>query len=229
MRREYCEVLGHDWHWVSRLWNTYFRIPDRVVSVADDLGSFDDVLGIHFRGNDKKESTWDTNPVSQEDLVMITRDCLDSHPHHNKIFLATDEFGCVDYLQRHIDIEIINLGRVDFHKAETPSSELLEKADRAVLDCLVLSRCAEVLQCCSALSAFSKVLNPDLEIYRIAASKQFADIPYFPCAYVPRYSAQTPEVIELINRLMEDDWMDGEGVQQYFAPFTSMPRHFRAG
>ena len=229
MRKAYCEALGHDWPRVSELWHTYFRIPERVVSVADQLGPLDNVLGVHFRGNDKAVSSWDTNPVTHQDLMKIIVDCLQEHPEYTKIFLATDEYACVDFIQGHVDIEIINLGRVDFHKAYTSSSELSGKADRAVLDSLLLSRCEQVLQCCSALSAFSKVLNPDLEIYRYAASKRFADIPYFPSAYIPRYQAHTPDVAKLMDRLMDDDWMDGDDTEAYLSPFTSLPRQSVAG
>lgn len=225
IRDEYCETLGHDWPWISQLWSAYFQVPQRVVSIADDLGPLDDVLGVHYRGNDKNQNTWDSNHVTQTELLKIVVDCLEANPRFTRIFLATDEYSCVNYLQHNLDIEVINLGRVDFHKAHTPSSELLQKADRAVLDCLALSRCGKVLQSSSALSAFSKILNPGLDIARFVASKQFADIPYFPCAYIPRYQASSNEVAELVTRLMEDDWMDGQGAKPYIAHFTSLPRH----
>ncbi len=225
IRDEYCEVLGHDWPWDSQLWSAYFQIPQRVVSIADDLGPLDDVLGVHYRGNDKNQNAWDSNPVTQTELLKIVADCLEANPRFTRIFLATDEYSCVGYLQQNVAVEVINLGRVDFHKAHTPSSELSQKADRAVLDCLALSRCGKVLQSSSALSSFSKILNPGLDIARFVASKQFADIPYFPCAYIPRYQASSDEVAELVTRLMKDDWMDGQGAKPYISPFTSLPRH----
>ena len=54
-------------------------------------------------------------------------------------------------------------------------------------DSLLLSKCKIVLKCQSALSAFSKIFNPDLEIYRITCCKLFSKVPYFPEAYIPKY------------------------------------------
>src|SRR5271157_2949499 len=63
-------------------------------------------------------------------------------------------------------------------------------AKDAILDCLSLARCRYVLKCMSALSGFAKVLNPDLEVYRVAAMKQ----DWFPDAYIPPHRSQDKAV-----------------------------------
>jgi hypothetical protein len=107
--------------------------------------------------------------------------------------------------------------------------ERTTEADRAVIDCLALSRCAVVLNTSSALSAFSKVLNPDLEIYRCAASKMFADIPYFPIAYIPRYESDDVVVAEILARTMADDWLSNPAARRFRKKFAFKSRApFRA-
>jgi hypothetical protein len=95
--------------------------------------------------------------------------------------------------------------------------------DRAVLDCVLLSRCGAVLQTSSALSSFAKILNPDLEIYRVAASKAWANVPYFPVAFVPIYASRSPEVAATIEVLTTNDWTKKPDAVLFQASFVSRP------
>src|SRR5258706_15353333 len=93
-----------------------------------------------------------------------------------------------------------------------------------MLDCVLLSRCGTVLQTSSGLSAFAKILNPNLEIYRVAASKRFYDVPYFPVAYIPRYNSPSPDISALVDRLMVDDWTQDADAHLFAEPFVARPR-----
>ena len=219
LRRRHCMRLGNDFQELHDIWTTYFRIPQRVIERADALGQLDDALGIHYRGTDKIMAKWDTNPVSHSDFVAIIRDFLARRPNLKRVFVATDDNEFPGFLRSRVDAEVVNLGKVTFHKEADINGNQLEKADRAVLDWLLLSRCRAVL------SGFTKVLQPDLEIYRCAASKLFNDIPYFPVAYIPRYETDNPEVKVILNRLMEDDWLDK--VPPPAARFAAVPRRHR--
>jgi hypothetical protein len=221
IQNRHRHVLGNDWPALSAIWNDYFRIPDRIIRNARSVGSLSDALGIHYRGNDKNTALWDTNPVSHDDFLAIIRDFLIRRPEFRRIFLATDDFSFVELLTRKLSVEIINLGEVVLHKAET---SLDVKTDRAMLDCVLLSRCRAVLLTSSALSAFAKIFSPELEIYRVAASKRFADVPYFPVAYVPRYETSSPQIAALVDRLMAGDWSEGADAHLFTAPFAARPR-----
>ncbi|WP_158970735.1 hypothetical protein [Paraglaciecola sp. L3A3] len=206
LRKKHCYALGNDWYKLNQIWNSYFVIPARIKEQADKLGSFKNVLGIHYRGTDKLTAAWDTNAVSYSDYLAIIRDFHSKRPELTRIFLATDDNQFLPFLRKHVSLEIINLGNVHFHKDMEVKHH--EKAERALLDCLLLSRCGAVLKNSSALSGFSKILNPNLEIYRCAASKLFRDIPYFPVAYIPPYKTDNQEVQAIINKLMSDDWAE---------------------
>ena len=68
----------------------------------------------------------------------------------------------------------------------------LSLGDRA---CLALARCQYVLKCMSQLSAFSKIFNPSLELYRVSACK----VNWFPEAYVPLYRSENERVRNLLR------------------------------
>ena len=75
----------------------------------------------------------------------------------------------------------------------------------------------------SALSAFGKILNPDLEIYRCAASMRFTDVPYFPVAFIPVYVSDSPLVRSVMSRTMANDWRLAADAST-FTGFVSKPR-----
>ncbi len=65
---------------------------------------------------------------------------------------------------------------------------------------LALSRCKIVLKTSSALSAFSKIINPDLNVYAISAMKQ----KWFPTGVIPRYIATSEEVNHILCKTLQD-------------------------
>jgi hypothetical protein len=221
LRSRHRHLLGSDWQGVSALWHTYFRIPDRISDRAKALGTLSDAIGIHYRGNDKQTALWDTNPVSHEDYLAIIRQFCQERPEFQRIFLATDDFNFYRFLKANISLEVINLGDVGFHKDEALPEVAAAKTDRAVLDCVLLSRCGVVLLTSSALPSFAKIIEPTLEIYRVAASKIFASAPYFPVAYIPTYNSSSPEVAALVGQLMVGDWSKLAYAELFTAPFVS--------
>ena len=224
LRRRRCAQLGNDWAALNRLWTSYFRIPAAVERDADAMGRFDDALGVHYRGTDKLAATWDTNPVHAADMIAIIKDFLGRRPDLTRIFLATDDKSFAGKLRDSVGCEVLNLGEVEFHKEEGKAKDDLTGAFRALLDSVVLSRCRAVLLTSSALSGFTKVWNPDLEVYRCAASKQFADIPYFPVAYIEPYASSDPHVEAILERLFQDDW---NGRQTVAGAFRSRARSWK--
>ena len=206
LRDRHLYALGDDWAALNRLWCSFFRIPASLEREADEIGPLGDALGVHYRGTDKLTLDWDTNPVPAADMIAIVEDFLRRRPDLTKVFLATDDRSFPAKLRERLTCEVVNLGEVEFHKAEKTGPGDLAGARRALLDSLLLSRCGAVLKTCSALSGFAKVFNPDLEIYRCAASKLFADIPYFPVAYIEPYRTADPRVAAILEQLMKDDW-----------------------
>lgn len=205
LRRNKTFTLGNDWEHINSLWSSYFKIPKRIISKADEVGDLSKTLGLHYRGTDKKTSSWDTNPVSQDEFTALIKDFLQDRPSINSVFIATDEYSFVNKFRLTFPhILVLNLGEVESHLDKTPSSS---KADSALLDCILLSRCRYVINTSSALSGFAKVFNPKLECYRVAASKLFGEMPYFPVAYIPKLTSKNRACKEILERLLKDDWL----------------------
>jgi hypothetical protein len=104
--------------------------------------------------------------------------------------------------------------------------DILQNGKEAMIDMLCLSKCKMVLKTSSALSSFSKIINPDLKIYRVNACKMFADIPYFPDAYIPllekntRYHDYANTVLEKVQK---EDWSFSH--KNRFYGFSTKPRY----
>lgn len=219
LRSRSLSALGDDWQGLHALWHRFFKVPTRIEQRADEIALASGTLGLHYRGTDKNQALHDTNPVSYADMLDAAEEALNAHPHLGAIFVATDEVGFVEAArQRFPTREVRNLGEVSFHKSGIQDQD---RADRALLDCVLLSRCAMVLKCSSALSGFAKVLQPSLPIYRVAACKYFYDVPYFPDAYIPRWEPSSPAGKHRSRRLFEGDWLDDPCVPERFR------RHFR--
>lgn len=223
LRDTHPSVIGGNWPYVHQLWHSYFRVPDRIVGMADRYHLKQASLGLHYRGTDKNES-WHTNPITQDTFIRLIKDFIDTHDDIDCLFVATDEPSFIAYAKSQLaPIPVVNAGEVEFHKKSVDDPK---KADRALLDCLLLSRCRYVLKGSSALSGFAKVLNPNLEIYRVSASKLFADIPYFPDAYIPRLTSTNRESSRLLAKQFEGDWLDDSvGRRRFHRSFSSMHRH----
>ena len=223
LRCHACSILGGDFRYAHDLWHSYFRIPQKILEKADCIALPDSTLGVHYRGTDKNTADWDTNPVSQDDFLTLVEDFVSTRQKIVCLFIATDEPSFIlTAKMRFPYLTIVNISPGEFHKNGNFSET---KGSNALLDCVLLSRCNYVLQGCSALSAFAKVLNPSLEIYRVAASKMFGDFPYFPTAYISRMSSNNLECRKILDRLFTDDWYNNPGARETFgAPFGARAR-----
>jgi hypothetical protein len=84
---------------------------------------------------------------------------------------------------------------------ERQTADRIALAKDAIVDSLTLSRCRYVLKSMSQLSAFSKVFNPEIEAYRVAACKPN----WFPEAYVPPCRSRDTTVQTLLKAIQDGD------------------------
>jgi hypothetical protein len=204
-------ILGDDFVALNKLFFKYFKIPKLLNDVSNSL-CLKEYLGLHYRGTDKTTNTNTNTPVTKEMFYSI----VDSYIHANNItniFIATDENDVFDYfVNKYTSIHIASSrdfkGNLFWRNNENPSVN----AKMAMLDMICLSKCKTVLKISSALSAFAKVINPALNIYRINALKfvpiKYA-LPYFPDAYIPLLptnSKYTEECNNIIKEVQQDDW-----------------------
>ncbi len=227
-RRRHAHVVGNDWGALHRLWNTYFRLPPRILSASENVLPQGKVLGIHYRGTDKQTTSWDSNPISQQQYLLLIQEFLEQDRKFDAAFVATDEPSFIEELRSSLNLPVLSMGAAEFHMAAEHSTTRAEKADRAILDCVLLSKCACVLETSSALPSFAKLLNPTLEIYRCAASKLFGklftNMPYFPVAHIPILPVSSPAAKEILHQTMHLDWTTQPEAKQFLEPFVALPR-----
>jgi hypothetical protein len=197
--------LGNDFIGLNKLFFKYFTIPQDIINVVNtyDLTNY---LGLHYRGTDKLIDTEMNTPISIYEYKII----IDSYINANNIthiFLSTDEGELLTYFTTKYPLITIKTSR-DMREDlfwKNPDN-YTNNAREAMIDMLSLSKCNTIVKTSSALSAYTKIINPNINIYRINASiykmnEIYTDNPYFPDSYIPllecneNYSAECNEIL----------------------------------
>lgn len=191
-----------------KIWNKYFEFSDEIY---ENIPTFDGnvTLGVHYRGTDKTRDSNETNPITQDEFIYIIDDYLNKHKEFKNIFCASDEASFLDAIKK----KYSNLNIIEYKQKRSDSGEALhlmkvtdeterhERTIAALVDMVALSRCHTILKVSSALSAFSKILNPNVSIYTVSAMKQ----PWFPTGVVKSYKTASPIISMILSRTMQGD------------------------
>jgi hypothetical protein len=205
-------VLGDDFIRLNSLFFKYFTIPKELDVIAENY-NLNNSLGIHFRGTDKTTDVIFNNPLTIDDFYIIIDSYLKNNTNITNIFIATDEKNLVEYLKyKYSYITFVTSRNFDKNIFWRNNDNVISNGREAMIDMLCLSKCKTVLKVSSALSAFSKVINPKLNIFRLNALKLFStatDIPYFPDAYIPlleKNENYTEECNKILDKIQLHDW-----------------------
>jgi hypothetical protein len=202
-------TLGDDFIKLNNLFFKYFRIPKELLLTAANY-NLNDCLGIHFRGTDKTCDFGMNTPITINEFYIIIDSFLKNNSHIKNVFLATDEKDILNYLKnKYTYITFITSRNFNNNLFWRNNENVICNGKEAMIDMLCLSKCKIVLKVSSALSAFSKVINPYLNIYRLNALKMFVDIPYFPDAYIPlleKNNNYTEECNKILDKIQLNDW-----------------------
>jgi hypothetical protein len=209
-----------DFNLANKYWSSYFRLTPVVTDMVDEyckernLGA--NTLALHYRGTDQYSIHNESTPVTIDEFLLVLEDFLFGHTDIKRVFAASDEEPFMVRLDEFCKAHGLEMFMHDHDRAkdgrQTYLSHPPEKnkifAYEAIRDCYTLSRCHYCLSNFSALSAWSKVLNPELLSYRISSCKiQGTDRGgAFPHGWAPKYLGNRPEVQELLKRLQSEDW-----------------------
>ena len=126
------------------------------------------VLGIHYRGTDKRA---EAPPVSYDQVRESIDGFLSRHSECQCLFVSSDEQRFVDFLEKEYGQTLRVIYHDDHERSTTQiavhrsrSGDRFRKAEEAVVNCLLLSRCHALIKTASFLSAWSKLFNPDLPV-----------------------------------------------------------------
>jgi hypothetical protein len=189
----------------NRIWNKYFRFAPEVMN-AIPIFDNTNTLGIHYRGTDKIRELGEANPITQEEFICIVEDFLQSNQHFKNIYCASDEQSFMEVLKCHFpDMNIIEYNQNRSNSIEAlHKMKDLQKATKdantlaALIDMIALSRCDCVIKTNSALSSFSKILNPKMQLVTTSAMKQR----WFPTGVVKPYRSSSRVVNLIMQRTM---------------------------
>jgi hypothetical protein len=143
------------------------EIADEVDRFAERHFAPGSVLGVHFRGTDKRT---EAPPVSRAECSAAIRRYLSEHPGLDRIFVASDEASFIGFIEGEFpSIPVCSCddrrsdGDVAVHRLGFAGGNY-EKGRQALVNCLLLSRCDLLIRTASSLSGWASVFNPRLPV-----------------------------------------------------------------
>jgi hypothetical protein len=147
----------------TRLFDKYFYVKSHMLDCVGEFieRNFDRFgqLGIHYRGTDHHKE------YEFIDQRLMVDAATEHFPQYDSIFVGTDEKSFLDLVRSHMPGK-----RVVTLMPEPPKPHLIDQGDNyrkgfhALADCLLLSRCQALVKTPSALSTWSKVFGPHLNL-----------------------------------------------------------------
>lgn len=151
----------------------YIHVKKKILDKIDNFKAAkftsDYVIGVHYRGTDKKT---EAPKVAYESVLRAVRKQASEKGRENYlVFVATDTQDFVDYLERHLPGKVI---KYDCHRSANGrpvhlgSKSGYRKGEEAVIDCLLLSGCDFLIRTSSNLSLCSTFFNPELPVLELS-------------------------------------------------------------
>jgi len=162
------------------------EILDYVESFVDEHFGHKAVLGIHYRGTDKKS---EAPSVPWEYVAKTIANYLEANPQVGTLFVASDDGDFIEWIRSrfdqidvvvHQDQEKSRDGRAIHIRPDFGDNYI--KGKEALVNCLLLSKCAALIRTASFLSAWSSVFNPELPV--VMLNRPFDDKCWFPDAVI---------------------------------------------
>lgn len=131
------------------------------------------VLGIHYRGTDKR---LEAPRLSYRSVFDAIDRYLARHAGFDCLFVSSDEQDFVDEVTDAFGTALPVVSHRDQQRSRdrrpvhhSPVGDRFQRGEEAVVNCLLLSRCAALIKTPSILSGWSKLFNPALEVTMLAS------------------------------------------------------------
>ena len=192
-----------NFNYINKLFNIYFKInpnlEQKSLNILQPLKS-QKILGIRYRGTDKIKSSENKTQITNQLFIEVLKYLIKKH-NFNTIFLATDDNKIESIIYSNLKIKIIkqqNVKKLDnqpIHFSKKIRNK--DKVEQAFIDCSTLSKCNYVLITNSALGAWTKILNPKLEVYKL----QKDTLNWFPVNKIPFYKTSNNDINQKLIKL----------------------------
>jgi hypothetical protein len=193
--------FGNDFERVNKLWNKFFKFsPDIINKVDNYINGLDmkKTLGIHYRGTDKINT--EGGYTNTDIFTKVVDDYLISNKIDN-IIIFTDEKKTMIDMKNHYQVNYKIIYNEDLYNSEFNdilfSNNIKNNVDidkhyiDSLNDMIVLSKCNIVFKTASQLSAWPKIINTDIEIYRISSFIH----DWFPDSRIPLYNSNNIKLL----------------------------------
>lgn len=180
-------IYGNDFQKAHDLFFKYFKLNEEksVIPANEFMAQFSGaVLGVHYRGTDKNTDLDESSGIAELQFIEVINDTLAAQNISN-VALVTDDSSFLKHIDKIKGNVIVSEGAKSttslWQSAKVNDFDNTHLGYEAIKDALILSKCDYAIKCQSALSAWAKIFNPNLEIYR--ATSFFYG--WFPDGYIP--------------------------------------------
>jgi hypothetical protein len=192
----------------NEIFNKYFIFNDFILKQISYLNIPNESLGIHYRGTDKNYDNSQANPITQDEMLLIIEDYFKNNT-VDKIYCCSDEQSFIDkikiqYPHKTIEYKQLRSNNSDnygFFRIGQNHQDKDNLTYASIIDMIALSKCRTIIKTSSALSSFSKIINPVIKLYSVCAMKQN----WFPAAVAEYYKTDSPIINNILKRTMNGD------------------------
>ncbi len=155
---------------VHELIEKYIKVKKNILTKVDDFVDkyFDGryVIGIHYRGTDKRN---EAPRIPYATVDHWVRECLQEGKGKKPIFfVATDEQEFLDHMIEKFPDRVVYTNSERSRNGQPVhlfgNGSPYEKGEQAIVDALLLSKCKVLIRTSSNLSLWSTYFNPNLEV-----------------------------------------------------------------
>jgi hypothetical protein len=175
--------------------NKYLRPKFDIVQNVNDfwasMATDGPVVGVHFRGTDHSE---EAPRVSYEHCLNVVEDYLNTHNWTRAVFVASDEQAFIEFIKNWLRSTIPIYSHNDHYRSNDSDRVPVfrtalgeggyEKGKDALVNALLLSKCATLIRTTSCLAAWASIFNLNLKV--ILLNKPYEDKLWYPESEVIR-------------------------------------------
>jgi hypothetical protein len=204
--------FGNDFQHANKLWNKFFKFSPELLNKVDEYINGLDMkktIGFHYRGTDKIHT--EGGYINTKIFTEIVDDYLKSNNNIDNIVIFTDEKNALIDLKKYYEgnYNIIyskelynsNYNDILFSNNIRNNVDVDKHYIDTLNDMIVLSKCSVVFKTASQLSAWPKILNTDIEIYRISSFVH----DWFPDSRIPLYKSENNNISILLSNLYKNE------------------------
>ena len=190
----------------NKLFFKYYKFTDSFIeSLNNILPKNEYILGLHYRGSDKiTDRKQNPKQLSDKEYISIISEYIETN-NIKHIFIATDSdtiidklsilkirYNCFIYYQN--CTKYYSVGQSPFRNTGVDN---VVQGLECLRDSVLLSHCNVLIQTNSAVSAWSKIFNPELESYRL---HKFP-LDWFPAGYLNPYKSENKEIQKILDKV----------------------------